>query len=144
MRTILCVDDHHATLLSLSLILQAQGYRCITAENADEADRSFAAEHIDLVIVDYGLPDVDGATLATQLKSKRPTKVLMLSGNAELNEKPESVDMLLPKPQHPTGLIAAVSSLLQSLQNENTEAPQCTSTSQGALKEMSTAPGTGR
>lgn len=114
MRTILCVDDHHATLLTLSLILQSQGYCCITAETAEEADRSFAENEIDLVIVDYRLPCMDGSELAAQLKSIRPVKVLMLSGSPDLVGKPESVDVLLPKPQHPAGVLEAVAALLSS------------------------------
>lgn len=112
MRTILCVDDHAATLLTLALVFKSAGYACLTASNFEDAERAFAAEHIDLMVVDHGLPEMDGAALAARLKGIRAVSVLMLSGSVELAEKPGSVDLLLPKPQAPQELLDAVAELL--------------------------------
>jgi DNA-binding response OmpR family regulator len=114
MRTILCIDDHRATLSTLALILRNEGYRCLTAENHEEADRRFAANAVDLVIVDHGLPGITGDKLASHLKKIRPVLVLMLSGAVELDALPGSVDLLMIKPQAPTVLFAAIRKLLDS------------------------------
>jgi DNA-binding response OmpR family regulator len=112
-RTILCVDDHLATLQTLSLVLRSAGYCCVTSSNFHEAERAFAADHIDLVILDHGLPGISGSALATHLKSIRPVAVLMLTGNPELAGRPDSVDVLLPKPQKPEALLRAVAELIE-------------------------------
>jgi len=114
MRTILCIDDHRATLSTLALILRNEGYRCLTAENHEEADRRFAANAVDLVIVDHGLPGFTGDEIAAHLKSIRPVQVLMLSGLVNLESLPTSVDLLVIKPQAPVDLFAAIRRLLDS------------------------------
>jgi DNA-binding response OmpR family regulator len=98
MRTILVIDDHVATLETICLILQRRGYITLPAANADQAQEHFFGSNVDLVIVDHGLPGVTGAQLAKRLKEIKSVFVLMLSGNSELLEKPDSVDVLLPKP----------------------------------------------
>ena len=114
MRTILCVDDHRATLSTLALILRNEGYRCLTAENSEEADRRFAGNAVDLVIVDHGLPGITGDKLATHLKAIRPVHILMLCGSIDEAAFPRSVDLLLIKPQKPVDLFAAIRKLLDS------------------------------
>jgi two-component system, OmpR family, KDP operon response regulator KdpE len=114
MRTILCIDDHQATLVTLSLIFRGAGYCCITATNFEQAERAFAADPIDLVVLDHGLPGVNGTSIATHLKKIREVAVLMLTGSSELMTKPDSVDVLLPKPQPPPALLEAVAKLLDS------------------------------
>jgi DNA-binding response OmpR family regulator len=48
---------------------------------------------VDLVIVDHSLPGITGSELAKRLKEIKNVSVLMLSGNADLLEKPDSVDV---------------------------------------------------
>jgi DNA-binding response OmpR family regulator len=109
---ILCIDDHRATALTLAMIFRGAGYCCITAANFEQAVHAFSTEHIDLVIVDHGLPGVNGNELAAHLKKIRPVQVLMLSGSPDLHSKPASVDLLLPKPIAPEELLKAVAHLL--------------------------------
>jgi DNA-binding response OmpR family regulator len=110
--TILLVDDHRGTLITLSLVLRNAGYRCVTASNHDEAVQAFRANLVDLVILDHGLPGISGTDLAAHLKTVRPVAILMLSGNPDLAGKPESVDILLPKPQEPEALLNTMAELL--------------------------------
>jgi two-component system, OmpR family, phosphate regulon response regulator PhoB len=111
MRTILVIDDHVPTLTTLCLILNANGYRALQAENADQAERKFRSNPIDLVIVDHGLPGISGGELAGLLKQIRPVLVIMLSGNPDLKTTPAEVDLLLPKPQQIPALLAAMQGL---------------------------------
>jgi two-component system KDP operon response regulator KdpE len=112
MQKILCIDDHRATVLTLAMIFRGAGYCCTTAENFDQAEYAFSADPVDLVIVDHGLPGVNGTALAAHLKNIRPVLVLMLSGSPDLHIKPDSVDLLLPKPIAPEALLKAVAGLL--------------------------------
>src|SRR6266498_5944891 len=112
MRKILCIDDHRGTLITLTMVFRGAGYCCISAENFAQAEHAFSTESIDLVIVDHGLPGVNGSELAAHLKNIRPVSVLMLSGSPDLHSKPDSVDLLLAKPIAPEELLSAVANLL--------------------------------
>ena len=72
MRKILCIDDHRATVTYFAQVFRGAGYCCIAAENFDQAEHAFSTENIDLVVVDHGLPGVNGAELAAHLKKIRP------------------------------------------------------------------------
>jgi cyclic di-GMP phosphodiesterase len=67
---ILVVDDEPAIRQLLSDWLQRQGYRCVTASEADEALAVVAREHADVVLVDLALPGDDGVSLARQLRDR--------------------------------------------------------------------------
>jgi len=115
MRTILVIDDHVATLETLCLILNANKYHVLSAANAPQAETQFAAVHIDLVIVDHGLPGVTGDQLARKFKAAKSVLVIMLSGNPELVGKPDSVDLLLAKPISVPHLLAEIDGLMAQL-----------------------------
>jgi two-component system response regulator AtoC len=66
--TILVVDDERLIRWSLATRLQEEGYRVLEAETAAEALRRFA-EGVDLVFLDYKLPDGDGLDVLKQVKS---------------------------------------------------------------------------
>ena len=116
MPTILLVDDDRAILSTLTLIFRASGYCCVAACDFEGAERAFARDRIHLVILDHGLPGINGTSLAAHLKKIRDVPVLMLSGDVELCQPP-SVDLLLVKPQPPKKLLAAVAQLLRTEHN---------------------------
>ena len=111
MRTILVIDDHFVTLETICLILRKEGYKTLAAKNAQEAQEHFFGNEVDLVIVDHGLPGITGSELAKRLKEIKNVSVLMLSGNTDLQEKPQSVDALLPKPVSVPILLAEIKRL---------------------------------
>jgi DNA-binding response OmpR family regulator len=111
MRTLLVIEDHVPTLDTLCIILNANGYRALPAQNAEQAKRKFRNNPIDMLVLDHGLPGISGSEIATQLKLVRPVLVLMLSGNPELTEIPKDVDVLLAKPQPVASLLTAIQQL---------------------------------
>jgi len=79
--TILCIDDEPDGLKVRCKLLEKAGYRVITAASPPEGIRLFAAEHIDLVVLDYWMADLRGIQLAERLKrTKRRVPIIMLSG----------------------------------------------------------------
>lgn len=111
MRTILVIDDDVLILETLCMILKENGYRAIGAENSQQAEHQFGQQHVDLIIVDHGLPATTGSELAKKLKDTKHVLVLMLSGSAELVGTPEGVDLLLPKPCPIPNLLAGIDEL---------------------------------
>jgi DNA-binding response OmpR family regulator len=114
MPTILCVDDDRNTLQTLYFLLDANGFEYVGADNAAEAESMLRSRAIDLVILDHGLPETDGSTLARQFKQIKDVPVLMLTGRVEAH-KPAEVDRLLHKPQEPAGLVAEIQKLIKSV-----------------------------
>jgi two-component system phosphate regulon response regulator OmpR len=117
MRTILVIDDHVVTLDTLCTILAASGYRILKAQDSQQAEQQFVGNDVDLVIVDHGLPGISGSVVAERLKQIKSVPVLMLSGNPELKGKPDSVDLLLPKPQSIPDLLASIAEMFEARQD---------------------------
>jgi two-component system response regulator ResD len=112
MRTILLIDDYVPNLSTLSLILKSSGYRTLEAENAEQAERKFRDNAVDVVLVDHGLPGMNGSEVARHLKLIRNVLVVMLTGNPELKATPEAVDLLLTKPQEIPALLEKLERLI--------------------------------
>jgi DNA-binding response OmpR family regulator len=113
MRTILVIDDDVIILQTLCMVLNAQGYHAIGAENPRQAQQQFDSNTVDLIIVDHGLPGITGSDLAKQFRDTKPVLALMLSGSAELVGTPEGMDLLLPKPCSIPNLLTAIDALFQ-------------------------------
>ena len=65
---ILCVDDEPANLALLQAVLVPQGYEAIIANNGAEALRIIGKQHVDLILLDIIMPDVDGFTICRNIK----------------------------------------------------------------------------
>jgi DNA-binding response OmpR family regulator len=76
---ILLVDDDTLMRRSLALILEQAGYRTSTAANAEDALASSRRDRPDLVLLDIGLPGMDGLDALRQFKDKLGVSVIFLS-----------------------------------------------------------------
>ena len=75
--TILVVDDEQLVRWSLAERLRADGYRVVEAATGQDAlDR--AADGVDLVLLDYKLPDTDGVTVLRKVKELDPDILVIL------------------------------------------------------------------
>lgn len=81
MPNILLVDDEERFAESLQTILNHYGYNCTYAVNGNEAFAYLKEKMFDVVLLDVGLPDVSGCTIAEHIKTTlNGTSAIMLTG----------------------------------------------------------------
>lgn len=92
MTRILVVDDEPQLLRALGIHLRASGYQVSTAATGTEALQVAAAEHPEVVILDLGLPDLDGTEVVAGLRGWTEVPILVLSGRTDSTDKVEALD----------------------------------------------------
>ena len=92
MSRILVVDDEPQIVRALGIHLRARGYEVVTATDGTEALHAAAARVPDLVILDLGLPDLDGVDVITGLRGWSSVPILVLSGRTDSVDKVDAFD----------------------------------------------------
>ncbi len=92
-KRILIVDDEPQIQRFLRLGLEASGYDILLASDGAEALRQSAAMAPDLVILDLGLPDMDGKDVLARLRQWSSVPVVVLSARDDEREKIETLDL---------------------------------------------------
>ncbi len=90
---LLLVDDETQILRALTPALVAAGYEVRTAETGEEALASLAGEGCDAVILDLGLPDMDGKAVISRIREWSEIPILVLSARDLEAEKIEALDL---------------------------------------------------
>ena len=85
--TILLVDDEEAIQKLLTYPLERDGYRVVQARDGEEALQRFAAEEIDLVVLDIMLPKVDGLEVCKRIRSGSTVPIIMLTARDDELDK---------------------------------------------------------
>jgi two-component system KDP operon response regulator KdpE len=90
--TILVVEDDTETRAALVRELVAGGYSVIEAPDGRTALERWALRRPDLVLLDLGLPDMDGLRVVTAIRREATTPIVILSGRYEEHEKVAALD----------------------------------------------------
>ena len=93
MTTVLLVDDDLALLRTLSMNLEARGYRVGTAADGESALAVLRHSQPDLVILDLGLPGVSGTDALRELRTWSAVPVIVLSARHGSDDKVEALDL---------------------------------------------------
>jgi DNA-binding response OmpR family regulator len=114
---ILSVEDEPDISLAIETILRRAGYEVISAADGLEAVRAFRAERPDAVLLDIGLPGMDGWEVLSQIRAASDVPVLMLTAESGLGETVRGLqsgaDDYLTKPFGNAVLVARVRALLR-------------------------------
>jgi CheY-like chemotaxis protein len=82
---ILCADDTSTMLQGRKILLEKNGYRVLTAANGKEAVQAFVSHTVDLVLLDYRVPQIDGGVAAMHMRAYKPdVPIALLSGDESL------------------------------------------------------------
>lgn len=99
-KRILLVDDDPGARESIKLLLSIDRHEVVEARNGQEALELFHQGVLDLVIIDYFMPQMEGKELAENIKLTAPNlPILMVTAYMEkLVDMVNPVDAILPKP----------------------------------------------
>jgi two-component system KDP operon response regulator KdpE len=89
---VLVVDDEPGLARALAINLRAHGYAVEAVSNGRDALEAAAAEPPDLVVLDLGLPDIDGVDVVRGLRGWSTTPILILSARHAQQQKVEALD----------------------------------------------------
>lgn len=90
---ILVVDDEQAIRRFLRASLNAHGYVITEAASGQEAIKQVSIEHPDLVILDLGLPDIDGLEVTRRIREWSQVPILILSVREQEQDKIAALDV---------------------------------------------------
>jgi two-component system KDP operon response regulator KdpE len=114
---ILLVDDEVSIQRAMAPLLRSRGYVVTVASTGREALETFERERPDLVILDLGLPDVDGTDVCRQVRERAETPILVLSARGAEKDKVAALDQgaddYVTKPFGPEELLARVRAALR-------------------------------
>ena len=85
--TILLVDDEDAVQKLLAYPLERDGFRIVEARDGEEALERFAAENVDLVVLDLMLPKLDGLEVCKRLRAQSSVPIIMLTARDDELDK---------------------------------------------------------
>ncbi|MER7134104.1 response regulator [Streptosporangium saharense] len=92
MTRVLVVDDEPQILRALRINLLARHFEVAVADGGGAALREAAEWHPDLVVLDLGLPDIDGIDVIHGLRGWTTVPIIVLSGRAGNQDKVEALD----------------------------------------------------
>ncbi|WP_304738315.1 response regulator, partial [Dubosiella newyorkensis] len=90
---ILSIEDDAQMASLLKTLFEISEYPMIQARNGKEALRLFLSEKPDLVLLDLGLPDLDGKEIIRKIREFAQTPILVLSARSEDTDKIEALDL---------------------------------------------------
>jgi CheY-like chemotaxis protein len=111
---ILCVEDEWNGLEERATLFEERGYKVLVATSGEEALQVLASNPIDLVLLDYQMPEATGDVIAESMKASQPDiPIAMLSADEQLPESAlEWVDAFISKSESPGSLLEIVEHLL--------------------------------
>ena len=114
-KTILVVEDNHDNLLTITAILEENGFKYITAEDGEQAVTKAKESHPGLILMDIHLPKLSGTDAAKQIKADpefADIPVIALTAKAMKGDREtilsSGCDDYIPKPINPDNLIRII------------------------------------
>ena len=106
-REILCIDDDPQGLKVRKILLESMGYKVLTAPDGRRGLKTFREHPVDVVVMDYEMPGMNGGEAAEQMKLLCPeTPIVILSALSWLPQSNEAIDAFVQKGE-PIGVLTA-------------------------------------
>jgi two-component system KDP operon response regulator KdpE len=92
MAHVLVIDDDQSLLRALRLGLEAEGHDVSTADNGDHGISQTALQSPDIVVLDIGLPDMDGLVVAQRIRQWSDVPIIILSATGDDHRKIDALN----------------------------------------------------
>ncbi len=111
---VLCVDDESIGLRVRKILLESHGFHVLTANDGQQGLDLFTDNAIDLVVLDYYMPGLNGGDVAAEMRRRRPhIPIIFLSAHFSLPAQAlELADAFLTKGDPPDVLIEKIHQLV--------------------------------
>ena len=120
--TVLVIDDDHSLLRALRLGLEAEGHDVTTALNGERGISLTALHAPDVVVLDIGLPDLDGLVVTERIRQWSGVPIIILSATGDPDRKIEALnigaDDYVTKPFSMGELEARIRAVLRNRPND--------------------------
>jgi len=137
MAAVLVVDDEKDICNALRIYLSAEGYEILEAHTGKEALDVLEESHVDLVLMDIMMPEMDGIEAASRMREFSNVPIIFLSAKSEDTDKIMGLnigaDDYVTKPFNPVELCARVRSQLRRYMNLGGQVKQESSLVNGGL-----------
>ena len=125
--TILVVDDEPKLVKTIQAYLENAGFRVVTASDGQMALTVYRHEKPGLVILDLGLPGMDGLDVARALRRESNVPIIMLTARVDETDKLIGLELgaddYVTKPFSPREVVARVRAVLRRTGGEREQAP---------------------
>lgn len=125
---VLVVEDEKSISGLIKAILTANGYDVITASTGNEAFSMISSHCPDLVVLDLGLPDMDGMNIIEEVRKWSSMPIIVISARTQENEKVLALDAgaddYITKPFGTSELLARVRTAVRHLSAANGQGAQ--------------------
>ena len=115
--TVLVVDDDKEIVGAIARLLEMEGHRVLKAYDGLQALETLTEEHVDLIILDVMMPNMDGMSATMAIRRRQNLPILVLSPKKEdggkISRLSVGADGFLTKPYNPMELSARVNALLR-------------------------------
>jgi two-component system KDP operon response regulator KdpE len=122
---ILLVDDEPAIQRSVAHLLRARGYDVQIAATGGDALKHFTEHPADLIVLDLGLPDLEGTEVCRQIRAASAVPIVVLSARGAEADKVNALDLgaddYITKPFGPNELLARIRVALRRVSPEERE-----------------------
>ena len=120
---VLIVEDDHSILSFIQTVLETGGYQVLTAERCGQGLMVFSSHLPDLVVLDLGLPDMDGEEFIRQVRIGSSVPIIVLSARTDERDKVSALDLgandYITKPFGTAELLARVRAALRSVRHNS-------------------------
>jgi two-component system alkaline phosphatase synthesis response regulator PhoP len=128
MKTILVVDDEPKILQVVRDYLERAGYRVQVAHDGKSALAAARSEKPDMIILDLGLPEMDGLDVTRELRRFSDAPIIMLTARSEETDKLIGLELgaddYVTKPFSPRELVARVRAVFRRIESHSETPPE--------------------